>query len=381
MAGQWHLDGQWCLSLGTWGGVRLRLHVSFLLLALGTVHLGWLYEREPANQGVLLAAGGGLLILFVCSLLHGLAHRFVAGTEEGPQELVLGPWGELEPSEAMPHPRAEMAVRLAGPATNLVLGILAATGLMFAHEPQIWGMLHPFASLGLLTGPWWLVGLKLTVWINWVMLLVNLMIPAYPFDGGRLLCAAIWAARPSLGRRGAMVAVIRLAPLLVLAAGVGVFLFREQEYHGILPLWLPLTLLVIVVSLGWRQELIQEMKALAAEDAMRDLVASFRASHDRTLAERYDQEADSHSLGLRQTESAPPRARPEPPRWLRLRRWWEGRRRARLQRQRQIEAAEEGRLDEILERVHRDGMSQLSAADRALLLRVSHRLRDRIDSP
>ena len=50
-----------------------------------------------------------------------------------------------------------------------------------------------------------------------------------------------------------------------------------------------------------------------------------------------------------------------------LLRWWQHRRQLRAQRQREIDAFEDGRVDEILLQVHEAGIESLSSEDRALL--------------
>jgi stage IV sporulation protein FB len=61
--------------------------------------------------------------------------------------------------------------------------------------------------------------------------------------------------------------------------------------------------------------------------------------------------------------------------------WREKRRLQRIERQRAQEADEERRVDEILLRLHAEGMESLSTDDRAILNRVSARYRDRQRNP
>jgi hypothetical protein len=58
-------------------------------------------------------------------------------------------------------------------------------------------------------------------------------------------------------------------------------------------------------------------------------------------------------------------------------RWIQRRRQARFQRQREVEAEEERRVDDILVRLHTHGIDSLSDEDRSLLKRVSARYRQR----
>lgn len=98
-----NFQGVWSLSLGTWGRLRIRLHVLFLLFALGTIYLAWLGEH--ASKGLIPIAWGSLAILFVSSLLHGIGHFVVVPNEEETVELIVGPLGELSPLPVPYHPR------------------------------------------------------------------------------------------------------------------------------------------------------------------------------------------------------------------------------------------------------------------------------------
>ena len=81
------------------------------------------------------------------------------------------------------------------------------------------------------------------------------------------------------------------------------------------------------------------------------------------------------SEGYTSLESAAPKVRPF--RESSLKRW--RRRRSELRRQQRMirEAAEEKRMDEILEKLHREGRSALTAEEHRFLVRVSTRYRNR----
>ena len=81
------------------------------------------------------------------------------------------------------------------------------------------------------------------------------------------------------------------------------------------------------------------------------------------------------SEGYTSLESGAPKVRPY--RESALKRW--RRRRSELRRQRRIarEAAEEKRMDEILEKLHREGRSALTDEEHRFLVRVSTRYRNR----
>ncbi|HQU43597.1 MAG: hypothetical protein B7Z73_14820, partial [Planctomycetia bacterium 21-64-5] len=60
-----------------------------------------------------------------------------------------------------------------------------------------------------------------------------------------------------------------------------------------------------------------------------------------------------------------------------VKKWLDERRAKRLQRQQQVEAEEDRRVDDVLARLHELGKHGLSEEDRALLNRVSARYRNR----
>ncbi len=79
--------------------------------------------------------------------------------------------------------------------------------------------------------------------------------------------------------------------------------------------------------------------------------------------------------GYTSLEGNPAKVRPY--RESALKRWRRRRSESRRQRQNAREAAEERRMDEILEKIHREGRSSLSDEEQRFLIRVSAKYRNR----
>ena len=143
-----------------------------------------------------------LFILSASVLAHELGHWWAARRLGGRLDpLVLAPWGGLTSPRGIRDPGAELLVHLAGPAAQVAACLLLAP-LLVSASGNLPGLLHPLAPEDLTVGTTAVVLAKLTFWLNWTLLLVNLM-PVFPFDGGAALRAAILLKWPDLGRRGA----------------------------------------------------------------------------------------------------------------------------------------------------------------------------------
>ncbi|OGF10429.1 MAG: hypothetical protein A2W00_01395 [Candidatus Eisenbacteria bacterium RBG_16_71_46] len=167
---------RWSLSIGRIAGVRVELHVTFLMF------IAWIAIAQGLLGGDVLralAAVGLLLTVFACVLLHELGHA-LAARRYGIQtrDIVLLPIGGLARLQRMPEePRHEIVVALAGPAVNVVIAAALFAWLYAARQP-----LTPIVLGG---------GFIETLFaINVAMVVFN-MVPAFPMDGGRVLRAAL----------------------------------------------------------------------------------------------------------------------------------------------------------------------------------------------
>jgi len=333
----------WSLQLGRWFHVHVRVHALFVATAVFAVFLSTSHQADAAAYGALSVA-----ILFLSVLAHEFGHSAAATRVGGTSErITIGPLGGLSHPEVPRESQAELITTFAGPLVNLGI-LLVALPLMVAANVAVPPLLNPLAPSGLIDGSWWDVTLKLTFWINWLLLTVNLL-PAYPFDGGQMLRTLLW---PALEHRAAGLVVVRVSKLTALAMCVGAWMLRDTQSADVLPAWVPLVLFAAFI---W-----------------------FSAQHEwmRLETAEWDDELFSYdfSQGYTSLERGPEPSRPP---GSSMRRWLDNRREQRQRRRQWIEQEEERQVDEILVRLHETGMNSLSAKERALLNRVSARFRNR----
>lgn len=165
---------RWSVHLFTVAGIDVRVHATMLLLV-------WLVALASTEEpgGV----GGGLVwltLLFVCVVLHELAHSLVARHFDIPvEEIELLPIGGISKMARIPdEPAHEVAIAGAGPATSFAIG-LAALGVAALVGASAW--------------PPEIYGGALVPRIGWFNLLLGgfNLLPALPLDGGRLYRAVL----------------------------------------------------------------------------------------------------------------------------------------------------------------------------------------------
>lgn len=170
---------KWQWKLGTFAGIDVYIHATFLLL-IGWV--GFSHWLENNNWLEVASGIGFILVLFLCVILHEYGHALTArkyGIKT--RDITLYPIGGVARLERMPEkPIEELWVALMGPAVNVVIaaGLFA---LLF-----LTGNLVPLTELGVASGSF----LERVMVVNVSLVLFNL-IPAFPMDGGRVLRAVL----------------------------------------------------------------------------------------------------------------------------------------------------------------------------------------------
>lgn len=208
------------LTIKLWR-TRLIFNITWLLLILISLWIITTIYVPVMGSGISRIQAWGvsfiiLVLIFISFLLHVLMH-LIAGRVNGsiqPERLNLIPIGE--PSQcwlAARHPGREAVEALAGPLVN---GIIAAL-FYFLWNWQINTFVNVISTF--------------LIFFNLAMMWINL-IPAFPFDGGRLVRAVAWWL---LGRIGL---ATRLATgfgwgISIGLIGWGIILLAQQSRYSL----------------------------------------------------------------------------------------------------------------------------------------------------
>lgn len=170
---------KWQFKFGTFAGIDVYIHTTFLLL-IGWV--GYSHWLEHQNWIEVLKGIGFILALFLCVILHEYGHALTArkyGIKT--RDITIYPIGGVARLERMPEkPIEELWVALMGPAVNVVIA-----AILFAYL-FVTSSLVPLNELTVASGSF----LERVMIINIVLVLFNLL-PAFPMDGGRVLRALL----------------------------------------------------------------------------------------------------------------------------------------------------------------------------------------------
>ncbi len=346
------------IRLGRWFGTTVKVHIV-LLVFVATELLMALFAIK-AEDGVrrLLHTAVWLSLLILALVIHELAHALTAYWLECDQEEVnLWPLGNLVGPSLSPRSSEHFLVALAGPLASGALFLSIALGLsVITGAKFVWS---PFGNQTDSGAPWladnttaaplsaiWFIG-----WfgyLNYVLFLVNLL-PALPFDGGRMFRAylssnSVVSARDNIYAPWTARATAAILFLTGLAR-----LFVSGRADGITVIMLAVLIEMLVRT---------ESRMLDDGGYFDDGMFGYDFSEGYTSLENSAAKVRPYK------ESA-------------LRRW--RRRRSDLRRQRRMirEAAEERRMDEILDKLHREGRASLTEEEHRFLVRVSTRYRNR----
>lgn len=239
--------------LGTFAGIAVRMHATFLLLL---VFVGWQHWLQDQSLAAVVRGVTFIVALFGCVVLHEFGHaltarRFGIAT----RDITLLPIGGVARLERMPEdPVQELWVALAGPAVNVVIA-----GVLYAWLAAT-AALVPLDQIDVARGPF----LERLLFINVALVGFNLL-PAFPMDGGRVV-RALLATRLEYTRATQIAATL----------GQGMaFLFGFLGLTGN-----PLLLFIaLFVWLGASQEasVVQMRSALSGIPVSRAMITNFQS--------------------------------------------------------------------------------------------------------
>ena len=346
----------WSFPLGRLFGITVRVHILFPVVALGLVLRAATLKDAPPGTWIDASVVVGLL--FGSVLLHEFGHCFGARQVDGDaHEVLLWPLGGLAGVEVPHTPRANFITAAMGPVVNLLLCLASGVLMLAVVEPALQPVWNPFrwiyrdfadGSMNLVTwdgelrrisNPWALLLARL-FWVNWVLLLINVLLIGFPLDGGRMFQCLLW---PRFGYRQATLAAV-FAGFVVMFV-LFIYALADNEVFALC--------LALFIFMACRQQWI------ILETGGEDSVFGYDFSQGYTSLER-DQ---------------PPRPRKK--RQSFLQRWLQRRAARRLQRELETREAEERRMDELLEKIQREGKQALTDEEHRFLKRVADKYRNR----
>jgi len=334
----------WSLCIGRWNSLELRLHI--LLPLLGLFGLFVVVNGDLAETRML--AWGSLVLVSSIALQELL--RVVAALRVGghADTVVLGPVGGWTKLHLPFDPPAHIAAALAGPMTFFVLMVLAGCGLALAGDQHVLRLMNPcnpqinsFSS-----APALLVIGQLAVWINCCLLLISLL-PIEPCAGAELLRGILW---PVVGRTTAATATSHVALGGAVFLALLTLILPVDVPNKLIPYWFPLSCIsVFLLYGGFRSAQARRYDVGLAID-------QFDSDDDDWLISEWIEEDCEAVL----VETMPDKQQ------------------ERIDhKRREREATEDARVDDILARLHDQGLGTLSEEDRAILKRASRRYRQR----
>ncbi len=349
------------VAVGRWFGIPLRLHATLLIYACYQL-LNSALEKE---QSVLQTAGWLLLLLlalFVHELGHALARSWYG---EEPDVIRLWPLGDFQlPSRSLAN-LGENAwrVALAGPLLNVAVALAIAVGLYaFADATFIFNIFGnaqgtgaPLVASKVAGGARSIAQAFSVVWVlgwfgywNWILFIANL-IPALPFDAGVVLRSLTSRANYGSSRNSIFIPMAaRTAGVLLVVVGLLKMLYGHFDVG--VRLW------VLAFLIEW----------IIRAESRQDEEAGF---FDDTVF-GYD-----FSEGYTSLEAGAATVRPIQE--SAIKRWRRRRSDDRRLRRQARESAQDRRMDEILDKLHREGKASLTDEETRFLNRVSRLIRDR----
>jgi Zn-dependent protease len=368
----------WKIPLARLFGIQIKIHLLLPIFAASLILREYYRDPKEAVPGAWIDAAIIIGLMFFSVLVHEFGHCFAARAVGGEaNEVLLWPLGGLAFAERLPQqPRAHFITAAAGPAATLLLGLVALVALQFCHPAAApagawlspsWnpfyytGRLAPGSyaeGSGLIGGlvPLHTWGGKVVCvspyeasalwawlfWINYFLFLFNLVLVAWPMDSGRMLQASLW---PIYGFRQAT--FISVIVGFVFMFFVAVYAFARNE--------------MMALFLAWFMYVSCKDEWIRLETGGEESLFGYDFSQGYTSLERD------------MPQAAPPRKRRQS--------WWQQykqkRAAQRLKQEEDTRISEERRMDELLQKVQREGITALTDEERRFMKRVSDRYKNR----
>lgn len=357
-------NNSWSAGIGRWVGVQVNIHVM-LFLFVAFIFSVQCQNADMISRDQMGTAMVTTLVLLLSVIAHEIGHLFaIANLGGSVNRIVLTPWGGNSEIRLPENPWAQVIVAAAGPFVNLAAFLFTSALLMQTNISGLFELISPLnphsfdASAGAVSL------FKIAAWINFYLLAINL-IPCFPFDGAQLVRSGLELLHLNVSKIRSECAIMVLGNGFALGIFGSAFFLLDYDRSPVQPIWFYVMAAGIALYFASRYSFEIEVQKvtdayssqdwdfghLAADAAFYGAADDYRSHLDEPSAE------DMISQSQWMTEKQ------------------EARQRERLEREYQ----EDRTADEILKKIHRggEGMSGLSEDERAILNRVSDRLRRR----
>ncbi len=218
---------QWAVTLGSVAGIRVRIHVIFIIFAVAQL----LFSSISQDTIGLSFTAIILAWLFVLVLLHEFGHCFACRAVGGEaDDILIWPLGGLAFVQPPDTPQANLVTTLGGPGVNAILLLPFIAGmLLYGMGDRI--LFNPFdISSALHNLSWGQTALFLGHAANLALLCFNMILFIYPLDAGRILQEVLWFR---LGKRAATDIALNVGFVGAIALGVFGLVANQTLLMGI----------------------------------------------------------------------------------------------------------------------------------------------------
>ncbi len=329
-------------------GVPVRIHVLLLLFIV--LIFGMDARYQGPGDFVYWTGMATTFVLILSILAHELAHVFALTNLGGHvNSLVLTPWGGNSDYSLPALNRDRAIVHLAGPFVSGMLFVFGAMILLQTNSAKLSNLMNPFSPHSFRPSDWEVSLLTIATWVNFQLFIVN-MIPCFPFDFGKVLRTVVTSINSNLPKVRTETTIMVIGHAVALAMIFASWIFSDTRMGPFRPSWL---LIVSGITLLFAARYSFYMQTATSEEWDEVDEMEYDSLYDEnSFFDFPDEEAETYSQWL--TEKLENR---------------------REEQQSRIEENEDVRADEILKKLHSEGIGSITEEEKSLLNRVSARLR------
>jgi Zn-dependent protease len=360
-------NNNWSIGVGRWVGVQVNIHAMLFLFIAFIFSVQWQFADSfrPDQMGTAMVT---VAVLLASVIAHEIGHLYALSNLGGStHRIILTPWGSNSEIEMPSTPWSQLIVSVAGPFVNFGIFLFSASLLMQTNMAQLSDLIHPLGPQRFDASTGAVSLFKIAAWVNFHLLAINL-IPCFPFDGAQMVRSMLNLMKLNVPRTRSESAIMVLGNGVAMTIfGLSLFLL-DYNRGPIRPVWFYVMIASIALYFASRYSFEKETQNSGDDYANQD----WSFDHLAASAAFYGGGEDFHSHLDDPTGEE----------MISQSQWMTEKQEARLREIQEREYQEDRIADEILQKIHRggQGIAGLSEDERAILNRVSDRLRRRRSS-